>query len=216
MQIEQKTKLFFIFLSPLPDSQGDIFLQTLTVQPWFATMDITDIKKVSEGRILCSAIAFHHQHVVLWVEGHGDRVVENGWGGINTPVDGVNTHTGLRQYRFHILHVFHGVVADGDTDVYGILSGSDARTFKGVLRGHLIAQHIGCDKMLIGFVAHVFQQFHDSKTALTEPCQHKGATGVPHLQKLVEGFFTSLIANWTRCWMVSLSCVIQLSIAKCR
>lgn len=50
MQIEQKNKLFFIFLSPLPDSQGDIFLQTLTVQPGFAAMDITHIEKASEGR----------------------------------------------------------------------------------------------------------------------------------------------------------------------
>lgn len=113
----QKTKLISVFLSPLPDTQGYIPPQTLAVEPRFATVNVAHIEESLVRRILLAAIAFHHQYVALWVEPHGNRIMQHGWRVVRTPVHRIDAHTGLCQYGNHVFHVLHRIIADCHTQV---------------------------------------------------------------------------------------------------
>ena len=58
---------------------------------------------------------------------------------------------------------------------------------QGVFRSHLVAQHIRCCQLAIGFIVHVFQQFHNSQPSLTEASDDERALLVAMSLEMVEG-----------------------------
>ena len=80
--------------------------------------------------------------------GDGNGVVEYGGCGVSTPVDGIDTDVGGGDDGFDVLHILHGVVADGDTRVRLTLGGTYAAALRHVCFSHLISQNVGRNLMV--------------------------------------------------------------------
>ena len=77
-------------LAPLFSTYPDVLLQALAIEPRLATMDVAHVEKAAERGIFRGTVVGGHEHVILWRDGDGNRVVEHGGRGIGAPIHGVD------------------------------------------------------------------------------------------------------------------------------